>query len=194
MTRRKLIPFLLTPLLFMGCLTFDTIETRISIQEEKDKPATLSVVYKGISSSEAKDKDVRGDFEYLIEEWQGDEYLVDQAKEGIIVKSRDVWEENGELNSSMTGLVPDLNTVYDFWDENGERIMRVDMDAEEYELVETNGKILATERNRLIVWPKDERELYWKLKLVVESESIEANRPKMKKMWSEFVTEMNKKK
>lgn len=185
LNRRLLIPLFVIPLLFTGCLTFDTVTTRIQIQD-KDKPAILSVAYSGISSSEAKDEDVRKDFEYLIEEWQGDDYLVDQADEGIIVKDRNVWEENGQIHSSMTGLIPDLDKVYDFWEENEERILLVDIDEGDYELVETNGQILATEKNRLIYWPKNEKELYWKIKLAVEMGSIEKNRPKLLKMWTAY--------
>ena len=190
----------LLPLLFTGCLTIDTIKTRIQIQDE-NKPAILTVEYFGISSEITKPKgqdvkpdDLKEDFDELISQWKGDEYLVQQAKDGILVRDRKVWEEQYQINSSETGLIDDLDKVYDFWEENGERILLVDFDEEDYEVVDTNGKILKTDHNRLICWPRSEKNLYWTMKRISDSESIEKNRPVLAKMLRDYLKEEQKKK
>ncbi len=190
----------LLPLLFTGCLTVDTIKTRVQIQDE-NKPAILTIEYFGISSEISKPKgqdvkevDLKKDFDDLISQWKGDEYLIDQSKDGILIRDRKVWGENNQINSSETGLVDDLNQLYDFWEENGERILLVDFDEEDYEVIDTNGKILKTDHNRLIYWPKSEKDLYWTMKRISNSESIEKNRPVLAKMLRDYLKEEKQKK
>ena len=173
------------PLFLAGCLTVDTIQTRIQIREE-GKPALLTITHLGFSSGEAKPGDVRKDFDHLISEWQGDEYLIARAKEGIVVRDRRVWEENGRINGSMTGLVEKIDGLYPFWERNGERILLVECE-EEFDLAETNGRILKTENNRLIVWDAGEKVLSWTLRRNFESESIEKNRPRFARMFREYL-------
>jgi hypothetical protein len=188
MKRMKWIFAAMLPLFFTGCLTVDTIKTRIQIRGE-NIPSLLTIEYLGISSGEAKDEDIKKDFDYLISQWKGDDYLIDQAKKGIVVRDRRVWEEKGQINSSETGLVDDLDKLYDFWVENDERILLVEWDEEEYELVETNGKILKTDHNRLIWWPETEKDLFWTMKWISDSESIGKNRPVMLKMLKNYLKE-----
>lgn len=179
---------LLVPLCLSGCLTVDTIKTTIDIQE-KDKPAHLTIRYEGLSSSESQIQDVEKDFQYLIEQWQGDEYLLDRAEEGIVVRDRQVFIEENRIHSVMTGLVQDLDNLYTIWEQNRERILMVEFDAEDFELTGTNGTILKTEKNRLIVWPSDQNHMYWTLKRIAESESIEKNRPIMLSMLKKYMNQ-----
>ncbi|NQT26500.1 hypothetical protein HQ585_14195 [candidate division KSB1 bacterium] len=177
---------LLIPLCFTGCLTVDTIKTTIDIQDE-DKPAVLTIRYEGLSSAEGLLKDVKKDFNYLIEEWQGDEYLLERADEGILVRDRQLLIEDNKINSVMIGLVQDLDDLYDIWEQNGERILMVEFDDDDFELTETNGYLLKTEKNRLIVWPSHIKQMQWTMKRVFESESIDKNRPMMLKMFKEYL-------
>ena len=65
-----------------------------------------------------------------------------------------------------------------------ERIMILEKDEET--LVHTNGKILETDHNTIIYWPKDQKEISWKIKTDVNtSRSFEKNRPIMIEMLKE---------
>ena len=176
------------PLLLTGCLTVDNIKTTIDIQDEK-KPAVVTIRYEGFSSGEAKGEDVKKDFDYLIEEWKGDEYLLDRAEEGMVVRDRQLMIEGHEINGVMTGLVQDLDDLYDIWEQNGERILMVEFDADDFELTETNGSLIKTEKNRLIVWPAETKHMQWTMKRISKSESIEKNKPIMLKMFKEYLKE-----
>lgn len=179
---------LLVPLFLTGCLTVDTIKTTIDIQD-KEKPAIVTIQYGGFSSGEAKLEDVKKDFDYMIEEWKGDEALLDWAKEGMLVRDRQLMIENEKIQGVVTGLVQDLDDLYDFWEQNGERILMVEFDEEDFELTETNGLPIKTEKNRLIVWPSETKQLHWTMERISDSESIEKNRPIMMKMLKKYLKE-----
>ncbi|MFQ5769271.1 MAG: hypothetical protein ACE5HX_01955 [bacterium] len=175
---------LFTLLAIQGCYFSEFIETRIFLSED-NKPAKIIINYQNISSGEAKTSDVRNDFDELIKDWKGDEYLLERAEERLFIKNREVFIQDDKVCARVTGIIKDLNDVYSFWVSNGERIMM--FDDEDYELVESNGKILKTNKNTLIVWPDDARELYWKQRFTEESESLEKNRPLMVKWLQEYL-------
>jgi len=143
-----------------GCYVCETIETRIQLGEN-GKQARVTIIYRNISSGEAKEKDVQHDFDQLLKDWQGDDYLLDRAQEGLIVRNREVFIDHGVLTARVTGIMRDISDQYSFWVSHGERIMIYETD-DDYKLVETNGKILKTEKNTLIIWPEEAKELYWK--------------------------------
>ncbi len=153
----KLIPILaLLATSASGCLTTETIETRVQIQE-KGKQATVIIEYANISSD--KPGDVRSDFQDLLEDWHGDEYLLDRTKEGFFVKNREVFIRDERIVGRETAIVKDMSELeVPFCVNKGERIMLFDED-KDFTLAETNGKILKTENNTLIVWPEKATEL-----------------------------------
>jgi hypothetical protein len=169
----------------MGCLSVESYETRIQFHGE-DKPVTVTMIYRDISSAEAKLEDVQGDFESLINDWKGDEYLIEQARDGFVVKERALTIEDGKLVGYERGVTNDLGDFKPIKVSNGERILLVEKD-DDYELVESNGKIFKTDNNTLLVWPEDIPELYMKHKAKQTSESHEKNRPIMIKMFEEFM-------
>ena len=70
---------------------------------------------------------------------------------------------------------------------NGERILLVE--DEDYEIVETNGRILKTDENTLIVWPKNIKELYWKQKFADTSESFAKTRALFVQWYQEYMAQ-----
>jgi hypothetical protein len=85
------------------------------------------------------------------------------------------------------GVMRDLGEHYDIWDIKGERIMLFKDYKDDYELVETNGKVVKTEKNTLIVWPENVTELHWKQRYAGESESFYKNQPIMLKMFKDYL-------
>lgn len=74
----------------------------------------------------------------------------------------------------------------------GERIVIVD--ADDAEIIETNGKILRTEQNYVIVWPEELQEIYWIQRLLYDDEDktrLERNRPKLVKMFEAYKQKEN---
>jgi hypothetical protein len=174
-----------------GCYLSETIETRIALQGEGN---TFLIVteYGNISSGEAKLSDVKNDFDMLVRDWQGDQYLLDRAAEGLFVKNRELFIRDDKLVGRVTGIMRNLDEHYDFWDIRGERIMLFKDSKDDYELVETNGKVVKTEKNTLIVWPENAPELHWKQRYTGESESFYKNQPIMLKMFKEYLANQKK--
>ena len=153
-------------LLIFGCLTFETAEIRIKFNENSRTEGTIEITYTNIETGEALLKDQKHDFDELIEYYQGDSFLLDQLSDGIYIKERELKEENGKLIGKYKGIFRNfkfdnepLKTM------NDEFIMLMDKDDE---VIETNGKIVKSEKNIFITWPKEQKELYWKLKMTGE--------------------------
>ncbi|MFQ5641853.1 MAG: hypothetical protein ACE5IR_28085 [bacterium] len=185
--RLKLI-FLTVPFFLMlflsSCHFSEYIEYRIILGED-GKRAEMITTYSNISSGEEREKDVKNDFERLLRDWQDDDYLLQRAEDGVVVKKRELFIEDEKLIGRETGIIKDITDIYTFWVSNGERIMI--FDADDYELVESNGKILKTPKNTLIVWPDDAKELSWKMKFSDEVEDFERNRGLMVKWLREYL-------
>ena len=175
----------------VSCLTVSEINTKI-IMKENSSPTEIIIDYCDFTSTEGKMEDVHKDFNELINDWKGDQYLLDQAEEGIFIKSRDLYIRDDKIMGRVTGIVENLDKLYSFWVKNGERIMMPE-DDEDFQIIETNGQIIKTPKNSLIVWPEDAKELWWKQRLVTESESFDKNRPVMVKMLKEYLAENKEK-
>ncbi len=191
MKRLKLLLVTVVMLPLTGCILCETIETRISLRG-KDEPALAVTEYTNISSGEARLSDVQNDFDMLISDWQGDQYLLDRAEEGLFVKNRELSIRDGKISGRETGIIKNLDKHHTFWVNNDERIMLFEAIGREYELVETNGRIVRTGKNTIIVWPEDATELYWKQRYTGESESFYKDQPIMLKMFKEYLANQKK--
>jgi hypothetical protein len=175
-------------LVVSGCLLPEKIETRIRFNEE-NAPAEVTIIYHNMSSEAKDDEALQSDFRELIDSWKGDKYLVQQAKQGLILKDRQVYLENGKLQAKELSVPTEENFLEegDMVISRGERIVIVD--ADDAEIIETNGKILRTEQNYVIVWPEELREIYWIQRLLYDDEDktrLERNRPKLIKMFEAY--------
>jgi hypothetical protein len=153
-----------------GCLTYETAEIRITFDENSLTEGTIEVIYFNIESSEALLKDQQKDFEELIESYKGDNFLLDLMTDGVYVKERELFEKNSILIGKYRGIFRN----YQFDNEplkitNDEFIILIDLDSDE--IVDTNGKIVKSEKNVFISWPKTQKDLYWKLKMIGEAQT-----------------------
>jgi len=174
--------------LLEGCLTFEIMETRLQLQGE-GKPAVVTIDYLNISSDGKDTTGLSSDFTELLNHWRGDQFLLDRANDGMIVKSREVFIDNGKVVGRETNVVKDLKDLHDFptfWVANGERVMLLDKDSD-VELTESNGRILRTENNTLVVWPESASDLRWTQHNREFSASRQKNRQLMLQMVREYL-------
>ena len=150
---------LLIFLLFQSCLTYRSIEYRIIYNDNFDQ-GTIIINYNDIQSTEEKSEKQEEDFNDLIELLFGDEFLLDNVDEGIYVQDRKLWKEDGILKANFNGIFKNIKLDdSELKIENEERMLILKNDGDIYEC---NGKVLQTEKNVIMVWPKDQKELYWK--------------------------------
>ena len=125
----------------------------------------IFVKYTDIRSSETETDKQKKDFDELIQLYGEDMFLLEQLEEGIYVKERNLFEEDGKLIGTFSGIfrsiMIDDNEIKV---RNDERYILVDISPSEK--IETNGKIHRSENNALLVWPKDKKNL--KIKKTVQ--------------------------
>lgn len=178
-----------------GCLFPEKIETRVRFNGKNSLTGEavqtqVMIIYYNISSSATEEKDLHEDFEELLKGEKG-EGSEEEVEDGMIIKKRHVYIENGKINA-RTEAVPEDGTIEDVI-ANDERILVLKRD-DGFELAETNGKVLATERNYILVWPEGLEEIYWIQRLVVDEvedaedkAALERNRPKLVRMLEEHL-------
>jgi hypothetical protein len=157
----RLTILLIVIFLFQSCLTYRAVTYKINFNERFDH-GTVNVDYKDIRSSEKEPKKQEEDFKEAVRLLFEDDFLLDNVEEGIYVKDRKLWEDNGILKASFSGIFKELNVDGNKLDvQNDERILFInesDVD------VESNGKVLKSDKNIVLIWPKDQRELTWTMK------------------------------
>ncbi|MCI0472468.1 MAG: hypothetical protein L0Y76_02680, partial [Ignavibacteria bacterium] len=114
-----------------------------------------------LTSSDSTIEKQRSDFDGLVELIHSDEFLLDHVDNGIYVKERRLYEENGKINAFIKGIFKELK----------EEELKLRVDEEEIVLtcqkdddvrIESDGKILETENNMIVTWPKTTNEIYFK--------------------------------
>jgi hypothetical protein len=180
--------------LLAGCYFPETIETRI-VFDDDDLPIVI-IKYHNISSGAEEPDDLKESFDDLMKDMYGEKYLVDRAVEGLAIRKRHLEINNNQLHAEIVGDAKDLNNLYDFFVSGDERFLVYDGE-DSYELIETNGKIIKTERNTLIVWPDEMKEIYWTQRLQgfdsdEDSKLFTQNIAKMVAMFREYQKKHNK--
>jgi hypothetical protein len=144
-----------------GCLEVERLEVRIRYDESL-APVALEITYRNLSSDADEPAKLEKDFDVIVAAWRGDAHLIDRAKEGWVVKERSVYLEDGRLHGREV-LIPLPDAEWMPADEmlvsGGERIAVVRRD--QGAIAESNGKVLESEKNTLIVWPDSQREIFW---------------------------------
>ncbi len=193
----KYLKYTLAALLLLsasGCLFPEKIETRIRFGEKakftgEAVKAQITIVYHNISSDAKDEKDFEEDFKELlkINVKVGEK---GETQDGIIVKERSLEIVNGKINARSSG-VPENDRLEGIV-ANGERILVVEGDEKEGNAIEaTNGKVLNTGKNYIIVWPSDLEEIYWVQRLTPENDEDQAalarNQPRLLKKLEEHL-------
>ena len=166
---KKLLSLFILIILFLlqSCLTYRSIEFRITFNDNFDR-GIISMNYNDLQSTDEDLTKQEDDFNGLIELIFDDAFLLDNVDQGIYVKDRKLWEEDGVLKANFIGIFQKLKLDDDeFKIENEERMLILNNEGDQYEC---NGKVLQTEKNVILVWPKDQKELYWKQIIAIGEE------------------------
>lgn len=151
--------FILLILNFTGCLSFNTINYDISINE--DGTGSAVAVIRDIKSLSKTDAEFEEDknylFEYILE---SADFLKEIKKEGKNIKTRKLYASGNELNGRAEFTFTDINDV--------EGIQK---DEEFYyqvftlkdSIVSTNGTIIVSEDHKKILWDKSFKSLKFEI-------------------------------
>lgn len=176
-----------------GCLLPETVENRIRYVDQ-NTPPQITVIWRNISSDAKNDKELQEDFAELVKEADSaDTDIFVGLKKDLIIRERQVYIEDGKLNVRISGI-PRTGPFEDLAS-NGERMLVLDM--EEAGRVETNGTLLKTEENYIIVWPESMKEIVWTNRLVPgeaneDLKRWEQNRPALIKMFEAYKKQRGK--
>jgi hypothetical protein len=160
----KKIILLTAVLLFLfvsGCLWYEVVEYTIRFNENLNS-GSIVIRYSNILSGEQDTAKIRSDFNDLVDMIIGEEHLLDGLENGIYIQERKLAEENGQLVAYEKGIFRNLvledekPTI-----QNDERIFT--FSNKDKDKIECNGKMIKLENNTILVWPKDERDLYIKV-------------------------------
>jgi len=176
-----------------GCLMPERIENRVRYMDP-NTPPQITVIWHNISSDAKNEQELKKDFEELIKnpDSTGTDIFIGFEKD-IIIKEWQVYVEDGKINLYVSGI-PQTGQFEDITS-NGERMIVLDM--EEAGVVETNGKLLKTDENYIIVWPESLKEISWSNRLRTDESDIdwirwEQNRPKLLKMFETYKQQRGK--
>ena len=150
--------FLFLIVIFVNsCLTYHMVEYTIEFADKFDS-GKITVTYTDIRSSETEEEKQKADFDELIQLYQEDKFLLDQVEEGVYVQERQLYEKDGAIIGSYSGIFQKVKIDdSELKVRNEERYILLDISSAEK--VETNGKIFRSENNALLVWPKNQKHL-----------------------------------
>jgi len=155
--------------LLNGCLTYHVVEYTIDYADDFNS-GKFSVTYSDIRSSEAEEEKQEKDFDELLDLYQGDMFLLDQVDEGIYVKERKLYEKDGKIFGSYSGIFQKVRIDDNEMNvRNDERYVLLDISPKEK--IETNGKVYRSENNALLVWPNHQKHLTIK-KIVQDYDNV----------------------
>ncbi len=147
--------------LVSGCLWYEVVEYTIHFNENLNS-GSITVRYNNIQSTEKDTAKIRADFGDLLNMLTGDEFLLDGLETGIYIQDRRLAEENGQLVAYEHGIFRKLMLDDEQSNiQNDERILTISND--DKEKIECNGKVIKLEKNTILTWPKEQRDLYIKV-------------------------------
>ena len=153
---RKLVVLAAVLTLFLsGCLINEKEEVKVKLTPSGGE---IWVKETGWKSSGEKEEDILEDFKKLIEK---DELENELSDFGVYILDKKIYLNSGKITTEYHGLFPKGSIAFlaQFTEANDEiiHVMDAPVDAE----ITTNGEILKTKKNTIIVWPSDIEELTW---------------------------------
>ncbi len=153
---------LLVMLLLPGCIVYSSVTYEIEYNDDFTM-GTIKVTYTNLMDSESDKEKQEKDFQELIDMLQGDEFLLDILEDGIYLKDRQLYEQDGKLIGSYSGLFKRLKIdSQEMISKENERVLIIDKN--DGDTVSSNGKILETADSYILSWPKDIASLEFTIK------------------------------
>lgn len=152
-----LVLLLIVVFTFNSCLTYYIVEYTVEFSDNFSQ-GKLTVIYSDIRSSHEEVEKREEDFKELINLYQSDKFLLDLVEEGVYVKGRELYEKDGMIYGKYWGIFEKAKIDGSQLEiQNDERIILMDLSPNDK--IEANGKILRSDNNVMIVWPKDQKKL-----------------------------------
>jgi hypothetical protein len=156
---RNLVAFTAVLALFLsGCLIKEKEEVKIKLTPSGGE---IWVTETGWKSSEEEENKILEDFDKLMNKYEKDELEKELGEFGIYILDKRIYLDNDKIITEYHGLFPSGSLAYlhSFKEANDEIIYVMDSptDAE----IKTNGEILKTKKNTIIIWPSNTKELTW---------------------------------
>lgn len=173
--------------IFTSCLGYRGIMYRIFFNENF-KSGSIVMTFEDIQS----DNDIRledatqldsaktakinreraSDFKSLLKMCQDDQELIDAMDQGIYLKKRYLYENNGKLFGRWEGIFSELK--FDEGDSlkilKDEIYLTMEMESGA-ERIETDGQLVQEGKRFTITWPKSKRDIYWRLIMKEEDDA-----------------------
>jgi len=159
---RRILSCLLVPILplWAGCVIYEESEERIEIDAEHSI-ARHTVTEFNIESGESTALAQGVDFRSLMEDWNGDEFLVGAAEAGSYVLSRRLWLEKGKLTSEVQYLWRAMESDQEHLGWHVDSLgYWTSVDTSDFEIVRTNGTASMGDSSLIVRWPPSARDLF----------------------------------
>jgi hypothetical protein len=145
--------------MIIGCIISEYDEYRIILNID-GKSGTLYITKRNIQSDQIDPKKQQEDFDNLVQDWRGDQYLLEKTREGVYVKDRKLSHEGGMLVWKEVNIFSDFRWL--FRDMIMNDTMRICFGKEET-VVTTNGELIRTKDSTFVQWPLTMKEFTLKI-------------------------------
>jgi hypothetical protein len=132
----------------MGCLTAETTEYKITMNED-GKSGTIVSVMRNVQSGEDEQAKQEKDFDQAIQSWQGDDYLLERMHDGLYVKDRSLALEDNVLVWKEKAIFLELGDVFkrEFKNDTLKFVIKGDQ-----KIVATNGTVFPGKDSTVVYW------------------------------------------
>jgi hypothetical protein len=158
------------------------------ILREQGEPAVLIEGLTNIYSDETDVAKIQKDFNELLKDWHGAEWLEESRKENFILKSRDVYVRDGKISAREIGIIESLKAAEITPTSDNSKI-EMPWDGSDGDVVETNGKITKHDGKTFIEWPKDATELRVKARQTLKA-NFAASQPLMLNLLKQHIAKL----
>lgn len=135
--------------LIAGCIISEYDEYQIILNDD-GKSGTILISKYNLQSDQTDPAKQQDDFDNLIQDWKGDQYLLDKVREGVYVKTRRLFSQRGQLVWREKAIFADINHL--FRDAIVNDSLRIGFGREET-VTKTNGILIQTKDSIIVQWP-----------------------------------------
>lgn len=145
-------------LFLSGCLISEKEEVKIKLTPSGGE---IWITETGWKSDEEEKNKILEDFDNLMNKYEKNELEKELGEIGIYILDKKIYLKNDKIITEYHGLLPRGSLGYlDAFKEANEEIIHV-VDAPTDAEIKTNGEILKTKKNTIIIWPSNTKELTW---------------------------------
>jgi hypothetical protein len=134
---------------FAGCIISEYDEYLIILNAD-GKSGTIIISKYNLQSDQTDPAKQQDDFDNLIQDWKGDQYLLDKVREGVYVKTRSLSRVHGQLVWKEKAIFADIYHLFE--DAIMNDSLRIGFGKEET-VTKTNGILIQTKDSTIVQWP-----------------------------------------